>query len=124
MSEPEDVLRQLGVRVEGLDRIRLGRGVVGKASYVAGAAVIALGFVAWALRDPTYLLIDACLIAVVFGTYFAGSLWFSNRHPGVALLEGAELIQWRQMDMGAKNMLKPPEGPNVTPPLIEKPPAA
>jgi len=47
-------------------------------------------------------LVDAVLIVVVFVVYFGGVLWFANRHPGVALLEGAELIQWRQMDIAAK----------------------
>jgi hypothetical protein len=82
----------------------LARGVVGKASYVAGAAIFALAGVAWALRDPIYLLADAVLVLILFVVYFAGVLWFANRHPGVALLEGAELIQWRQMDIAAKSI--------------------
>jgi hypothetical protein len=46
----------------------------------------------------------AVLIVLVFAIYFSGTLWFANRHPGIALLEGAELIQWRQMDMAAKTV--------------------
>jgi hypothetical protein len=44
------------------------------------------------------------LIVLVFRDLFSGTLWFANRHPGVALLEGAELIQWRQMDIAAKTI--------------------
>ena len=52
---------------------------------------------------PIFLLADAVLVVLVLLVYFAGTLWFANRHPGGALLEGAELIQWRQMDMAAKS---------------------
>jgi hypothetical protein len=101
--EIEKGLESAGIRASGLDRIRLARGVVGKASYVAAAAVIALAAVAWGLRDSTFLFADAILIVLLFAAYFAGVLWFANKHPGVALLEGAELIQWRQLDIAASN---------------------
>jgi hypothetical protein len=77
---------------------------VGKASYVAGAAILALGVVAFVLREPVFLLIIAICVVLLFFVYFGGVLWFAHRHPGVALLEGAELIQWRQMDMAAKSI--------------------
>ena len=96
-----EALNQAGVNAAALDRIRLARGVVGKTSYVAGAAILVIGGIAW--RLPDHLLIAAGLVAVVFVLYFLGVLWFANRHPGVALLEGAELIQWRQLDMIAKS---------------------
>jgi hypothetical protein len=104
MNPIRRVLDQSGINASSLDRIRLARGVVGKASYVAVAAVLALGGIAWGLRDPIYLLVVAVLIVLVFAIYFSGTLWFANRHPGVALLEGAELIQWRQMDIAAKTI--------------------
>jgi hypothetical protein len=104
MNPIRRVLDQSGINASSLDRIRLARGVVGKASYVAVAAVLALGGIAWRLRDPIYLLVAAVLIVLVFAIYFSGTLWFANRHPGVALLEGAELIQWRQMEIAAKTI--------------------
>jgi len=104
MNPVREALEQSGINASALDRIRLARGVVGKASYVAVAAILALAGVAWALRDPNYLLADAVLVVILFVVYFAGVLWFANRHPGVALLEGAELIQWRQMDIAAKTI--------------------
>lgn len=99
-------LEQSGVNAASLDRIRLARGIVGKASYVALAAILMLGGaaggIAWTLHDPTYVIAIAILIVLVFMSYLIGSLWFANRHPGVALLEGAEPIQWRQMDVAAR----------------------
>jgi len=98
-----DALEQTGINTSTLDRIRLARGVVGKASYVAGAAILVLGGIAWRLLDPLHLLLAGGLVTLIFVLYFAGVLWFANRHPGVALLEGAELIQWRRLDMIAKS---------------------
>ena len=120
MSEPGETLQGIGVRVEGLDRIRLGRGVIGKATYIAGAAVLGLAAIALALRDPTIGLIIAFLLVIVFAGYFVGSLWFAHKHPGVALLEGAELIQWKQLDAAASDPAAVTDRAPTSPPLIEK----
>jgi hypothetical protein len=113
-------LESAGVNTSMLDRIRLARGVVGKASYVAGAAVLGLAIVAWQLHESWLLFMDALLIVVLFIAYLVGVLWFANKHPGVALLEGAELIQWRQLEITASD--PPPQmDREITepPPLIE-----
>jgi hypothetical protein len=95
-------LEAVGVSESSLDRVRLAQGFVGKASYVAGTALLVLIAVAAFLRDPVYLLVVAFLAVCIFGIFFCGSLWFSHRHPDLALLEGAELIRWRQIEMAAK----------------------
>lgn len=97
-------LESAGINTSALDRIRLARGVVGKASYVAGAAVLGLAVVAWGLRNSTFLLVDGALIFSLFLAYLVGILWFANKHPGVALLEGAELLQWHQLEITASNL--------------------
>jgi hypothetical protein len=112
VSFPEQIrgaLKEAGISAEALDRIRLARGVVGKASYVAGAALVVLVAVAIMLRQPDYLLAIGVLAVALFLIYFLGILWFAHRHPGVALLEGAELIQWRQMDMAVKDVRQLPQ---------------
>jgi len=103
VSDIRDTLNRVGIGTAELDRVRLARGVIGKASYVAAAAIIALAAVAWGLREPVYLLIDGVLVVVLFALYFGGSLWFAHRHPDTALLEGAELLQWRQLEIAASN---------------------
>jgi hypothetical protein len=99
-------LEATGFRSSAFDRIRFSRGIIGKASYVAVAAMLALGIVAYNLREPMLLLAIGLLIVFLFVAFFVGTLWFANKHPGPALLEGAELIQWRQMETTASN---PPE---------------
>ncbi len=102
MNSIREALEQAGVNAATLDRIRLARGVVGKTSYVAAAAILVIGGITWRLSDHQ-LVVAAGFVVFVFVLYFVGVLWFANRHPGVALLEGAELIQWRQLDMIAKS---------------------
>jgi hypothetical protein len=118
----QETLEASGINASALDRIRLARGVVGKASYVAGAAVLGLALVAWGLRDSIYLIIDASLMFALFLSYFIGVLWFANKHPGVALLEGAELIQWRQLEITASDPPSQIDRTLTIPPMLAKRP--
>jgi hypothetical protein len=102
----KEALSKVGIGAEASDRIRLATGVVGKSSYVAVAALLALGAIALSLHDSLYLLILAFVVLLVFVSYFAGVLWFAHKHPGESLLEGAELIKWRQLEMAAKDVPK------------------
>ena len=87
---------------------------------MAGAVVLVLAVVAYGLGDPWLRIAVGVLAVVLFAMYFVGVLWFANKHPGLALLEGAELIQWRQLDMTASDL--PPQIDNqpIEPPLIEQ----
>lgn len=118
---PKDITRGLesaGFNASSLDKIRLARGVVGKTSYVAAAAIFGLIVVAWSLRDPNYLLAIGALIVLIFIAYFIGVLFFANKHPGEALLEGAELIRWRQLEMAAKDVPEIVQQSNAGPTLL------
>jgi hypothetical protein len=106
----KNALEGAGISAEALDRIRLARGFVGKASYVAGVALIVVGGIALRAAESSVLIFGIFALAI-FAIYFGGTLWFAHRHPGEALLEGAELIKWRQMEMAAKNLLPPPSQP-------------
>jgi hypothetical protein len=105
----KQILEAVGVSESSLDRVRLAQGVVGKSSYVAASALLALLVVAYSLRDSGYLLVVGILIVLLFVVYFAGVLWFANRHPDMALLEGAELVKWRQIEMAAKGQPSLPD---------------
>jgi hypothetical protein len=98
-----EILRGAGLSESSLDKIRLGSGVVGRTSSVALMAMIAFGVIGYSLKEPLYLLILALIMAVVFAGYFIGILRFANKNPDLALLEGAELVHWRQIEMAAKD---------------------
>jgi len=116
------ILEGSGFKVESIDRIKLARGVVGKVSYVAGAALLVLGALALRVDSAALFGIIAVAAVLLFLAYLVGILWFATKNPGLALLEGAELIQWRQMDMGLKGAESIPDMTNIeAPPQLEGP---
>ena len=68
-------------------------------------------------------------LAISFAVWFIkSSRTFAERNPALALLEGAELIEWRRMEVAAKGV-PPTEGAPLIedkgghPPKAEKPEA-
>ena len=102
-SRGPDLLKALGFAEESVQRVRLGRGVVGRTTYAVVVALGVLGVVASRV-DPEALLWVAGLVVGLFILYFAGVLFFAQRNPGTALLEGAELLRWRQSELAAKGL--------------------
>jgi hypothetical protein len=105
VANPQDMLSKLGINAAALDRVRLAQSVVGKSSVVAALALIVLGIVGWSTHDATL----PYMVCGLFAFYFIGVLWFAHKNPGLSLLEGAELIKWRQMEIGAKDGVPTPE---------------
>lgn len=101
----------IGKALESARNVRLGRGVVSKTSYIAAVPLIVWAFVVWrwsesVLMDGGLLVIG--LIATVFSAWFIRSTRsFAERNPALALLEGAELIEWRKMEVAAQGMPTP-----------------
>jgi hypothetical protein len=112
-------LSRAGINASALDKIRLAQGVVGKSSYVAGAALLTLAVIAVGLRGTDLLFYLGCFVLVIFVLYFLGVMWFAHKHPGESLLEGAELIQWRQIEMAAKDVAPAQIEKESQPALIE-----
>jgi hypothetical protein len=113
MTDPTNFNRTLLSRMQALGHIRLARGVVGKASVVAGIALLALSAISWRI-EARFLLWVVGAVLLLFFAYLAAVLWFAHRHPEQALLEGAEIIQYRQQEM-AKGVLDLPRSPPTTP---------
>lgn len=111
----DDFLKGFGVSAESVDRIRLGRGVVGKTTYAVIIVLIVLGIALTRTSVPWLVLVLAGMAALLFIMYFVGVIRFAGRNPGAALLEGAELLRWKQFDLAAKNIPVIPD----TPPLVD-----
>jgi hypothetical protein len=117
----KSALGQMGFKAEGVDRIRLARGVVGKSTYVAVATMGVLSVAAYGLKaNPIGLLIVGFGAIVLFCVYFFGIMFFASKNPNLAFLEGAELIHWRQMDISAQGMLRPATSRPVISPVISE----
>ena len=96
--------------MQALGHIRLAHGVVGKTSIVAGIVFLVLGGITWRLPVDSLFLFGG-MIAAGFFVYLLAVMWFAHKHPEQALLEGAEIIQFRQQEMAAKGLPTPPSSP-------------
>lgn len=125
--ESEKVFRQIGdfvSRWSTSHRIRFG-GVVGKIAYIAVACVAGASVVV--LRDHEVL--SLALVALFFGfggVVIFGILKYAAKHPMIATMEGAEVLQWHQQMMaGAKGVPYPPPASDLIaaplrPPLVDQ----
>ena len=104
------LLKSFGLSDESVERIRLGRGVVGRTTYAAVVALFVLAVVAWR-AEPSMLIWIAVLAVVVFVSYFLGVLIFAERNPGTALL-----LRWRQSELAAKGLDSIPPVPALPEP--------
>ncbi len=83
-------------------KVRLPGGIFGKTCYVLIAVCGAFATIAWAARSPTvaYVALGLLSIIILFG------LWrmfdFAHSHPEVAVLEGAELLHLREIQLAQK----------------------
>ena len=103
---------------EGISKIKLRGGVVGKVAIVLICASFAMAAIAW-----TVSMVWVSVLALVFVfTLCLVMLWrlvdFANRNPHAALLEGAELLVHEQMRLGMKSS---PVLPDSGAPIPAKP---
>jgi hypothetical protein len=75
---------------------------------IAGAGMAVLLAVALRIGSDWFLLAIGVLAFLVFVAFFLGSYVFANKHPSLALLEGAELLMWHREVGAAKNLPAPP----------------
>ena len=96
-NDPLEIARRLA---EAFRQVRFASGVVGKTSYLTLAIVGIWALVIWRLSDN--LVLDAFLVAsasIATGAY----VWWTRRthafatnNPGLALLEGAHLLEYQR----------------------------
>lgn len=112
--------RILADLVAKIQNVKLGPGVVGRNSTIAwsGEIVMLAGVVAAAYLHSVLFLgvsigggIVIPLLSVSLNTYFG------NKNPPAALLEGAQFLEYRYMEMAAKGVpVIEPSGPPVPEP--------
>ena len=118
MAGDENIFDRLGVKGSSLDRVRFAPGVVGKSAVVALAVLVLLTAGVWHLKDD-HLIVAVCVVGVAFaGVVLRRMFKFAEEHPGEALLEGAEFLRHRQLEMGTKDLPTLPEDAQVPPPTV------
>ena len=112
--------------LQGLGQVRLGHGLIGKMCLAVVVAIGALGSIAIAIGGPNahwFQITIAVFILLIIGSFGTAAFWYGVKYPQVVLLEGGELIQWRQMDMAAKGATEVLPTQNVEPPkAVTEPP--
>ncbi|MGB5957673.1 hypothetical protein [Pseudomonas sp.] len=113
--------------IEGLTKITLRGGVVGKVTFAVVFISLSLALIAWSVKN---IWISAAALGAVFILAFS-MLWrlinFADRNPQAALLEGAEFIVHEQIVHASKSQHRltaeevrpiqpePIEGPSANP---------
>lgn len=105
IDDPTESLKKV---LESARNVRLGRGVVAKTGHVALANIVVWVFVVFRWSDN--LIMDAglmlCgLVATCFSAWWTKAAQaFAERNPAQAMLEGAEFLEYRKLEVQAKGM--------------------
>jgi hypothetical protein len=111
--------------IDGLAKVTLRGGVVGKVTFAVVLVSLAMAMIAWTVSN---IWLSAAALGLVFVLAFS-MLWrlinFADRHPQAALLEGAEFLVHEQIVHASKSMPTLParEMEQVQPEVIEGPAA-
>jgi hypothetical protein len=104
-SITDTVLDKISERIgssESLQRIKFGRGAVGKIAVVAVACAVATGAVAFHI-SPTGELAVLGVIGIIFIGSILAILRVIDKQPELAVLEGMELVRYKQVTIGSKD---------------------
>lgn len=89
----------------GFQSIKLGSGVLGKtAPLMGGLVVLALVTVTMLRNADPLLIVGLFLVTVLVVCLFVGfAFWYGREHTAEALLEGGELIRYREIEISVEN---------------------
>jgi hypothetical protein len=119
MNPIDHLRRALGTNLEGVARLRLGRGVVGNTTYAFYAAVAAMVLVTGALHNSASMAFAAdVFIGIMYLIYLAGTYFFAHGHPDLAMLGDSEWLAYRQSEMAAKHHLNIDALPSTSDPSM------
>lgn len=101
MPKPNMRIPELG----SFQAIKLGSGVLGKTAPLMGALVVFACVVVGALRNADPLIIVGIFASVLvsLALFIGSAFWYARTYPGEALLEGGELLRYREMDLAAND---------------------
>jgi hypothetical protein len=116
-----EIFERLGVHVM-LERVRLGRGVLGRIRDVFIAAMIVFGLGVLGLRSPALIMSALGLMAVLLLCYMGGALWYGHKHPAEAVLEDTDLVTAYRLREASKEAPMLPEAPLISHAVADIPP--
>lgn len=110
-EDPETILKRL---LEQGQRVKFGRGVVGKTTYAAVATIGLWAAIVFRLSTDLWLNLSLVLAGLV-GTgvciwFVRGTQRFARENPAQAMLEGAEFIEYQKWEAEVKGISGPLRG--------------
>jgi hypothetical protein len=118
-SDPAEILAKA---IESARNVKFGRGVVGKTGHVVLGLVAMWLVICLRLGENWMLdagLIAAGLIGTALGVWWISAIKrFAERNPALALLEGAELVEYHRLEVTAQGGVKQIPGDDDTPRLL------
>lgn len=118
MAKPKMRLPELG----SFQTIKFGSGVLGKTSPLVGGIIVLAGIAVTVLRNADPYLIGGLFAATLLSVaaYIIYSFWYGVKYTAEALLEGGELIRYRELAIASNDPtmidVTPETTPNVPPP--------
>jgi hypothetical protein len=121
-NQPDEFLKALGLGLMRLDRIRLGKGVLGRLSTNLMSVLTVVGIMGVIALARGYEGIAIACLAICASYALlthVSTMLFAYKNPAAALLEGSEYVRLKEIEMGAKGLPSPPSQPNIEAPMIE-----
>jgi hypothetical protein len=116
-TDPTEILKKLGEHYRG---IKFGRGVVGKTSYVILGLIGLWTAIIFRLSPDMWLsgaLFAAGLIITGVSIWWVrGTQAFAEKNPELAMLEGAELVEYKKWEAEIKGLSGPVRGRTIPDP--------
>lgn len=81
---------------------KFGRGLLGKSAFPLGIVLIAAAIAIGRLKSDISIIVTLILSLIAFFMWFFPVLRFSEKHPDIALLEGAEWTGYKRFEASAK----------------------
>ncbi|MCB1591853.1 MAG: hypothetical protein KDI90_05320 [Alphaproteobacteria bacterium] len=107
MTNIDSLWGALGIKSESVHRIRLGQGLVGKSTLGFAITIISIAVVAYKTNNEYLLFLIPFFVIGLFVWFFRSIKDFTEKNPELALLEGANLLAWKQIELAAKGVPKP-----------------
>ena len=118
----KDPLEFLSKLSESYRQIRFGRGVVGKTGHATLAILAVWAIVLFRLSENIWLdiglLSSGGIATILYWWWVRGTQTFAKENPGLALMEGAELLEYQKFEAQVKGL---PPGQQL--PVILEPPS-
>jgi hypothetical protein len=102
-QDPNELLKTLADQYR---QIKFGSGVVGKTSYAVYSLILVWGVILWRLSGSaalnSCLLVGGVIVTGVVCWWIRSTQKFAEKNPSAALLEGAQLLEYKRFEAQAK----------------------